>query len=214
MNRDLDPMGILTHIGIVVGSLSVILVLFPSILGGGTTTDNPDNINTKLDLINYRLSSIEGDITTLRTEVSLLQNAGTNYHVKNAAGDLNNTRLLEETLTNCSISINSSLNNSTVNGRFYVYGNTGIDFRLCEAGIYRIYVVSKLGDKYWIQTEGYPDDSQNWRGYRTCLIPGNFNNTTIYAIITKEDHLIAERSDKIPEHVSISEPIYLNRQQN
>lgn len=200
------------HSGIIIGALSVVCTLFPSIFIGGDSdiATRLDQIDNRLDLIDFKLNTFQSGQETMTTQMLLLQNDITTCRMKIAAGNLNDTNLLNMTTENFNISIEPSLNNSTLGGRFMIYGVTDLDYRLIEDGIYKIYLVSKLGNKYFVQTEGYPDDSQKWRGYRPCLIPSNYNNTTIYAIITKEDLLKAEYRTKMPAYVSISEPIYIN----
>lgn len=216
INRDgiLNPKTFLLHAGFVLGILGVVIPFFvPSFHPFGIDNNNANNnnelVNLKIDL-NDKLTAINVRLDSIDTKLFLIQNAITDLKIKRAGGNLSVAGMRNKTSAIYNISIASPLNNSIIPStqRFIVNGTTNLAYDLCENGLYKIYVVSKLGDKYWIQTEAYPDENGNWQGYRPCLIPNKFNNnSTIYAIISKNEYLLARSSDEIPEHISISEPI-------
>jgi hypothetical protein len=216
INKDgvLNPVTFLLHFGFIIGMLLIILVVIPFFIplfpADSNSASSSIMLGSKLDNINDRLTSIEGKLEAMGTRLeaidtrlSLIQSDVTSLKAKKAGGNL----AVNENGTIYNISIALPLNDSILFPRFNVNGTTNLTYELCENGLYKIYLVSKLGDKYWIQTEAYPDVNGNWQGYRPCFVPNKFNNSTIYAVISKNEYLLASSFDKIPEHISISEPI-------
>ncbi len=150
-------------------------------------------INTKLDLIEYRLNQIE-------MKLEILNNYITKQYTKDIAGDITQS---ENSIFN--ISITTPTNNSRVPERFSVKGKT--DKTLYDDSY--IYVISKAGDKYWIITDGSNDATGHWCAYRDCIIPGDYNNSILMVIISQKGYRIAESFNDIPEHISISDPVYV-----
>lgn len=195
------------HAGLVIGVIALIPFLFPS-FHFFTTENNNDFITLKFEIINNRLDVLERKMDNMDNKLTIIQNDITELHSKFAGGDLKVNGSENGTYN---ISITAPSNKSILHQRFMVNGTTNLDYELCEKGIYKIFIISRLGNQYWIQTEAYPDENGNWRGYRPCIFPNKYNNITIYSMITKNDYLLAESFEEIPEYISISNPIYISR---
>lgn len=193
-------------IGVLGILIPIILFFIPIHLNNdnqGISENQLNDINGKLTHIDIEISSINVRLQTIDDRLTLVQSQLSELQQKKTGGRpiavFNNG-------SNYSISITNPLNNSTVTKRFLVNGL--LNFQNMTQ--YKIYIISKLGSKYWIQTEGNKDDSGTWCGYRPCVIPNNYNKSIIYALISNEDYLIGQDFENIPDHIVISKPVYVS----
>lgn len=183
--------------------LAIVAVL-PYMLGSSDNNNNNNDlilleiskINSRLDVIDYRLLQIE-------TKIGIANNYALKPYEKEVAGNVT----LTDNNDSFWISISAPVNNSPVTEIFEVEGSTNLPIYTD----YYIYIISKLGDKYWTLTDGNNDANGHWRAYRDCIIPETYNNSILMAIISQKGYQIAESYDEVPEHISISDPIYINR---
>lgn len=107
------------------------------------------------------------------------------------------------------INITSPSNNSTVVDTFQIEGYANL------SNLDRIYIISKIENKYWILMDGQYDQLNNWKGAKNCLIPPedmrNCKFYEIFAIITQDRYNLGTASEKIPDYLARSDTIYINQ---
>ena len=159
--------------------------------------------NHNYDIIMYELSSIKSDVKDMRTEIDYIGNSvsqpnGIYPHGNYSSGDL----------INRTIKITYPENGSQIKEDIHIGGIANFDEKDY------IYIISKLGGKYWVATDCSKRKSTgNWEGTRPCIFPNYYGDDQktfeTFAIITDRFYKIGDCFFKEPLNLARSDTIYI-----
>ncbi len=154
-----------------------------------------------INSLNGEISSVDQKLDDLNTKVFFLSNILAPSPEPLIYGD---PQLKDTTSKNISISF--PINGSFINDTFSINGKA----KLGEHD--KIYIVSKIQNKYWMLMDGISDQLGNWKGAKNCSIPvsdrSDCDTYDIFAIVAKESYGIGSYSDTIPNCLAKSNPLY------